>query len=549
MGAGPAQLLIPGPQPTKLAVVTVSVARVGDVVAMVDSGAMVCVVRRDIVEKLLKEENLSGGFVIGFDRARVPVVGNIALTVRFGGRAVELRHVKVVETSLYSMILGAEWIEKGEVVIFGDSGRLTARVLSEEQRGSLMEGAKDREVRDYVQPNCLLTGLIAETEASSSFCVPAISLENQKPVNVCPVAAPIPSSTGLRLLLERPSQVYRPLRGLSPQLDPISEDLSTELEITSDDQHFLGVISLGLENDAPITPRYARTSKDFVLPAQSMRLLPTDVSTIEGEEWVVSKSFSSRPSREWIIPNGLLKAIGKKLYVPVVNLSNQSLKWTKGSELAMVEKLSGPVTILEEDSAVCAATEEYPPPLPDDVKQKLAVGGKLTEEQRTRLFDVIDRFSDCFVGNETASTTHGIEHSIDTGDALPIGTTLRRTSAYERRLISEQVQEMLSNGVVERSSSPWAAQVVMVPKRDGSKRFCVDFRAVNAKTKRDLYPRPRIDEILEKVAHASKSSGAKFMSSLDLKNGFWHVPIREQDREKTAFVTSDGLFQFRRMPF
>ena len=71
MGAGPAQLLIPGPQPTKLAVVTVSVARVGDVVAMVDSGAMVCVVRRDIVEKLLKEENLSGGFVIGFDRARV----------------------------------------------------------------------------------------------------------------------------------------------------------------------------------------------------------------------------------------------------------------------------------------------------------------------------------------------------------------------------------------------------------------------------------------------------------------------------------------------
>ena len=101
---------------------------------------------------------------------------------------------------------------------------------------------------------------------------------------------------------------------------------------------------------------------------------------------------------------------------------------------------------------------------------------------------------------------------------------------------------MLSNGVVERSSSPWAAQVVMVPKRDGSKRFCVDFRAVNAKTKRDLYPLPRIDEILEKVAHASKSSGAKFMSSLDLKNGFWHVPIREQDREKTAFVTSDGLF-------
>ena len=96
-------------------------------------------------------------------------------------------------------------------------------------------------------------------------------------------------SSGLRPLSERPSRVYRPLRGLSPQLDPISEDLLTDLEITSEDQNFLGVISLGLENDAPITPRYARTSKDFVLSAQSMRLLPTDVSTIVGEEWIVSK--------------------------------------------------------------------------------------------------------------------------------------------------------------------------------------------------------------------------------------------------------------------
>lgn len=134
MGAGPAQLLKLDPRPTKLAVVTVNVARVGDVVAMVDSGAMVCVVRRDIVEKLLKEENLFGGFVVGFDKAKVAVVGEIPLTIRFGGQVVELRRVKVVKNSLYDMILGAEWIEKGNIVIFGDSGRLMARVLSEVTR-------------------------------------------------------------------------------------------------------------------------------------------------------------------------------------------------------------------------------------------------------------------------------------------------------------------------------------------------------------------------------------------------------------------------------
>lgn len=147
------------------------------------------------------------------------------------------------------------------------------------------------------------------------------------------------------------------------------------------------------------------------------------------------------------------------------------------------------------------------------------------------------------------STSRGIEHSIDTGDAQPIGTTVCRTSAYERRVISDQVQDMLIKEVIARLNSPWAAQVVMVPKHDGARRFCVDFRPVNAKTRRDLYPLPRIDEILKKVTSFRSKKKEKCMTSLDLKKGFWQVPICPGDREKTAFLTSDSLFPFRHMSF
>lgn len=361
-----------------------------------------------------------------------------------------------------------------------------------------------------------------------------------------PVAVQGTHLTGQRPLLERPSLVYCPSRGLSRHLDPISKVPVAEVDTPLEEENFS--ISLGLDVADTCLPRYARVLKHSVIPPRSMRFLATDVSTIKGEEWVVSKSFSSRPSREWIVPNVLLKSHGKTLYVPVINLSNRSLQWARDSELAPVERLEVHATAVEENPVVCSAAEGHSPSLPSCVQQDLLVGSGLNEEERTRLFCVLDRFSGCFDDGAVATPTHGVEHRIDTGDALPISTTLRRTSAFERRLISDQVQDMLSKGIIERSSSPWAAQVVMVPKRDGTRRFCVDFRFINAKTKRDVYPLPRIDEILERVGQVA-GRGTKFMSSLDLKNGFWQVPIREQDREKTAFITSDGLFQFRKMPF
>ncbi|CAK1595301.1 unnamed protein product [Parnassius mnemosyne] len=105
------------------------------------------------------------------------------------------------------------------------------------------------------------------------------------------------------------------------------------------------------------------------------------------------------------------------------------------------------------------------------------------------------------------------------------------------------IEGMVKDGVIEPSSSPWCSPVVMVKKKDGSMRFCVDHRHLNDVTKKDSYPLPRIDDTLDML------TVVKWFSMLDLKSGYWQVEIDPKDKKKTAFPTGKGLWQFKVMPF
>ncbi|GFX69694.1 hypothetical protein TNCV_1770621 [Trichonephila clavipes] len=102
---------------------------------------------------------------------------------------------------------------------------------------------------------------------------------------------------------------------------------------------------------------------------------------------------------------------------------------------------------------------------------------------------------------------------------------------------------MKNNDAIEPSSSPWASPIVLVRKKDGSTRFCADYRRLNDVTKKNSYPLPRIDDTLNTLA------GYTWFSTLDLKSGYWQVEIHPDDKEKTAFTTGQGLWQFKVMPF
>ncbi|GBN73387.1 Transposon Ty3-I Gag-Pol polyprotein [Araneus ventricosus] len=104
-------------------------------------------------------------------------------------------------------------------------------------------------------------------------------------------------------------------------------------------------------------------------------------------------------------------------------------------------------------------------------------------------------------------------------------------------MIENEVQRRLKEDVIQPSDSPWSSPVVLVKKKNGEWRFCVDYRRLNKITKKDVYPLPRIDDALDCL------SGAKIFSMMDLKSGYWQIEIDDKDREKTAFVTSDALYE------
>ena len=136
-----------------------------------------------------------------------------------------------------------------------------------------------------------------------------------------------------------------------------------------------------------------------------------------------------------------------------------------------------------------------------------------------------------------------VTHTIDTGDSPPIKQQARRVPFALRHVVEDMVADMLEQGVVEPSRSPWSSPVVLVEKKDGSKRFCVDYRRLNSVTKMDVYPLPRIDDTLDSLA------GCQYFTTLDLASGFWQVRMHPDSQEKTAFTTHTGLYEFTVMPF
>ena len=105
------------------------------------------------------------------------------------------------------------------------------------------------------------------------------------------------------------------------------------------------------------------------------------------------------------------------------------------------------------------------------------------------------------------------------------------------------MREMLSGGQIEPSDSPWASPVVLVTKKDGSTRLCVDYRRLNSLTVKDAYPLPRIDDSLRLLGNQ------QWFYTMDLASGYWQVAMSPDAQKKAAFVTNEGLFQFRVMPF
>ena len=172
----------------------------------------------------------------------------------------------------------------------------------------------------------------------------------------------------------------------------------------------------------------------------------------------------------------------------------------------------------------------------------------LPDSERQEVSDVIKEYSDVFSVNGELGKVTGVEHCIE------LKATPRKSKPYPvphalKGVVKEQIDDMLSQGVIRKCSSPYASPILLVPKRQAEGeppcyRFCTDFRAINEVTVKDKHPLPRIESLLAAVGPESR-----VFTQLDQKAAYWQMPIRECDQEKTAFVTDDAQYCYRVLPY
>ena len=213
-------------------------------------------------------------------------------------------------------------------------------------------------------------------------------------------------------------------------------------------------------------------------------------------------------------------------------------KGTRIAALAEAEEPLSPVHV-----STVQKIEEASPQVEVALWQ-LVKGTSLGSEEQDKLFVLLMDYVDVFAMNkDQLGKTDVLQHRIYIGDAPPIRQQFHRMCPQKKQELRALLAEMLSKEIIQPSSSPMSSLVVLVKKKDRTSRFCIDYCKVNSVTRKDAYPLPRINDVLDTLA------GSKLFSTLDLISGYWQVGLHQEDKEKTAFCTSEGLCEFNVMPF
>ena len=233
----------------------------------------------------------------------------------------------------------------------------------------------------------------------------------------------------------------------------------------------------------------------------------------------------------------------KKPLVCLVNMSDREVNLQQGTKIGEAYPVDD---IMEEKEDVAdVPVSEGRRELPQSMKSMFDEACKnLSEEQQVSAKDLLIEYAGVFAESDLdLGTFTAVKHVIDTGASPPIKHKLRRTPLHFAKEEEEHLNKMLTAGVIQPSVSEWAAAPVLVRKRDGSVRWCVDYRALNKVTKKDVFPLPLIEDCMDALEDNC------WFSKLDSNSAYWQIELDPDSRKKSAFVTKNGLFEFVKMPF
>ena len=307
-------------------------------------------------------------------------------------------------------------------------------------------------------------------------------------------------------------------------------------------------------------------TQTMTLPAESETIIPAHFVTMPTEQLtgIIQPTYEFVEKNEIAVANALVSTKSKNVIVRLLNPHQTPKRIHAGMKIGTLEPVNENEIIELSDTqekcnnVSCKLTEDNDntpimtntnnneiPSYLDELWSSSQEGLNPKEQNQARTFIIKNQASFAKSKNDMG-LTNLVQHKIYTGDAAPVRLPARRVPIHQRQVERDEIDSMLKRGVIEPSDSPWRAAMVLVPKKGDSKAFrsCIDYRALNQRSRVDSYPLARIDTSLDHL------SGAKWFSTLDLQSGYWQVAMAPEDKEKTAFMSGQGqLYQFTVMPF
>ncbi|XP_076131023.1 retrovirus-related Pol polyprotein from transposon opus [Alosa pseudoharengus] len=277
-----------------------------------------------------------------------------------------------------------------------------------------------------------------------------------------------------------------------------------------------------------------------------MKLVPATCSDqYSGATVLLEPPESGLPAGLLVSP-AFIRVIRGTAHIPVVNVGTADVLLYPRTVVGVLEHahiVSLPAGITEVPSHTATVFSQSASATVPDQIEALDLS-PLSREDQGQVRSLLRKYTHVFSAHELdLGCTNLIAHEIPLQDSAPVRQRYRRIPPSEYELVKEHINQLLETQVIRESCSPYASPIVLVKKKDGSLRMCVDYRQLNSKTRRDAFPLPRIEESLDAL------TGAQWFSTLDLASGYNQVPVREDDKAKTAFCTPFGLFEWNRMPF
>ena len=255
------------------------------------------------------------------------------------------------------------------------------------------------------------------------------------------------------------------------------------------------------------------------------------------------------------IPDAILRVRSFRTFLLISNLSKTPCTLPKDTVLGNISFFSispSPIkftslsssAFLNSSSITLSSIQPSSTPNPFDIHsviQKLV--HPITDPEEKQIFStILQQHCNVFDLSKHTTAKTQLPHLIVTGDHPPISVRPYYRNVQQRKHLQREVDKLLLDNIVRPSTSPWSSPVILKKKSDGTFRFLVDFRRLNSITKKDAYPQPSAEELLYRL------SGHNYFTKLDLKSGYFQIPIAEADKEKTAFVTPDGHYEFNVLP-